>query len=125
MANPKVLIVEDDKLIAHIEQWRLSKLGYDVCGSAGTGIEALNCVAKMRPDIILMDISLEGEMDGIETARQIKKDFNIPVIFVSAHVDGATIERARAIHPEGFIQKPFNDDDLRVAIELGDKKIGF
>jgi len=122
MANPKVLIVEDDKLIAHIEQWRLSKLGYDVCGSAGTGIESLNCVAKMRPDIILMDISLEGEMDGIETARQIKKDFNIPVIFVSAHVDGATIERARAIHPEGFIQKPFNDDDLRVAIELGIKK---
>jgi CheY-like chemotaxis protein len=122
MANPKVLIVEDDRLIAHIEQWRLSKLGYDVCGSAGTGIEALNCVAKMRPDIILMDISLEGEMDGIETARQIKKDFNIPVIFVSAHVDGATIERARAIHPEGFIQKPFNDDDLRVAIELGIKK---
>jgi CheY-like chemotaxis protein len=122
MANPKVLIVEDDKLIVHIEQWRLSKLGYDVCGSAGTGTEALNCVAKMRPDIILMDISLEGEMDGIEAARQIKKDFNIPVIFVSAHVDGATIERARAIHPEGFIQKPFNDDDLRVAIDLGIKK---
>jgi CheY-like chemotaxis protein len=122
MANPKVLIVEDDKLIVHIEQWRLSKLGYDVCGSAGTGTEALNCVAKMRPDIILMDISLEGEMDGIEAARQIKKDFNIPVIFVSAHVDGATIERARAIHPEGFIQKPFNDDDLRVAIKLGIKK---
>jgi two-component system, response regulator PdtaR len=122
MANPKVLIVEDDKLIVYIEQWRLSKLGYDVCGSAGTGIEALNCVAKMRPDIVLMDISLEGEMDGIETARQIKKDFNIPVIFVSAHVDGATIERAKAIHPEGFIQKPFNDDDLRVAIELGIKK---
>jgi two-component system, response regulator PdtaR len=122
MANPKVLIVEDDKLIAHIEQWRLSKLGYDICGSAGTGIEALKCVAKMLPDIILVDIGLEGEMDGIETARQIKKDFNIPVIFVSAHVDGATIERARAIHPEGFIQKPFNDDDLRVAIELGIKK---
>jgi CheY-like chemotaxis protein len=122
MVNPKVLIVEDDKLIVYIEQWRLSKLGYEVCGSAGTGIEALNCVAKMRPDIVLMDISLEGEMDGIETARQIKKNFNIPVIFVSAHVDGATIERARAIHPDGFIQKPFNDDDLRVAIELGIKK---
>jgi len=122
MVNPKVLIVEDDKLIVYIEQWRLSKLGYEVCGSAGTGIEALNCVAKMRPDIVLMDISLEGEMDGIETARQIKKNFNIPVIFVSAHVDGATIERARAIHPGGFIQKPFNDDDLRVAIELGIKK---
>jgi two-component system, response regulator PdtaR len=119
MASPKVLIVEDDKLIAHIEHWRLSKLGYDVCGSAGTGIEGLNCVASNRPDIIHMDISLEGKMDGIEIARQIKKDFKIPIIFVPAHVDGATIERARAIRPEGFIQKPFNDDDLRVAIELG------
>lgn len=75
MASPKVLIVEDDKLTAHIEHWRLSKLGYDVCGSAGTGIEAMNCVKNMRPDIILMDISLEGKMDGIEIAGQIKKGF--------------------------------------------------
>jgi CheY-like chemotaxis protein len=122
MANLKVLIVEDDKLIAHIEQWRLLKLGYDVCGSAGTGTEALNCVAEMQPDIVLIDISLEGAIDGIETARQIKEDFNIPVIFVSAHVDGATIERAKAIHPDGFIKKPFDDDDLRIAVELGIKK---
>jgi two-component system, response regulator PdtaR len=122
MANPKVLIVEDDKLIAHIEQWRLLKLGYDVCGSAGTGTEALNCVAKMRPDVVLIDISLKGEIDGIETALKIKKDFNIPIIFVSAHFDGATIDRAKAIHPEGFIKKPFDDNDLRIAIELGLKK---
>jgi CheY-like chemotaxis protein len=122
MVNPKVLIVEDDKLIAHIEQWRLIKLGYDVCGSARTGTEALNCVAKMRPDVVLIDISLEGEIDGIETALKIKKDFNIPVIFVSAHFDGATIDRAKAIHPEGFIKKPFDDNDLRIAIELGLKK---
>jgi len=122
MANPKVLIVEDDKLIVYIQQWRLSKLGYDVCGSVGTGEEALNYVARMQPDIVLVDISLEGKIDGIETARQIKKDFNIPVIFISAHVDGATIDRAKAIRPDGFIKKPFDDDDLRVAIELGIKK---
>ena len=76
----------------------------------------------MRPDVVLIDISLEGEIDGIETALRIKKDFNIPVIFVSAHFDGATIDRARAIHTEGFIKKPFNDDDLRVALEFGIKK---
>ena len=79
----------------------------------------------MRPDIVLIDIRLKGEIDGIETALKIKKDFNIPVIFVSAHFDGATLDRARAIHPGGFIKKPFDDDDLRVAIELGIKKYVF
>ena len=122
MTNPKVLIVEDDKIIVFIEQWRLSKLGYDICGSAATGEEAMNCVANMRPDLVLMDINLEGEIDGIETAARIKKDYNIPIIFVSAYFDEATIARAKAINPEGFLRKPFDDDDLRIAIELGLKK---
>jgi CheY-like chemotaxis protein len=122
MANPKVLIVEDDKIIVYIEKWRLSKLGYDICGSAGTGAEAMNCVANMRPDVVLMDINLEGEIDGIETAGRIKKDFNIPVIFVSGYFDEATIARAKAINPDGFLRKPFDDDDQRIAIELGLKK---
>ena len=122
MAQPKVLIVEDDKIIVDIEQWRLTKLGYDICGSAATGAEAMNCVATMRPDIVLMDIHLEGEIDGIETAGRIKEEFDIPVIFVSAHIDEATISRAKAIHPDGFLRKPFDDDDLRIALELGLKK---
>jgi len=122
MANQKVLIVEDDTIIAYIEQWRLLKLGYEVCGSATTGADAMNCIAKMQPDIVLMDINLGGEIDGIETAGRIKKDFNIPVIFVSAHIDKATISRAKAINPDGFLRKPFDDDDLRIALELGLKK---
>jgi CheY-like chemotaxis protein len=122
MANPKVLVVEDDEVILNIEKWRLSKLGFDVCGTAGTGAEALERVAKMRPDIVLMDISLNGEMDGIETAGRIKKDFNIPVIFVTAHTGGEILVRAKTINPDGFIKKPFDDDDLRIAIELGLKK---
>lgn len=122
MANPKVLVVEDDDVILSIERWRLSNLGYEICGSAGTGAEAMECVAKMQPDIVLMDISLKGAMDGIETAGQIKKNFNIPVIFVSSHTDGEIIARAKAVNPDGFIKKPFEDDDLRVAIELGLKK---
>jgi CheY-like chemotaxis protein len=122
MTNPKVLIVEDDIVLVNITKWRLSKLGYDVCGSAGTGADAMNCVAKMRPDIVLMDINLQGEIDGIETAGRIKKNFNIPVIFVSAYIDEATISRAKAVHPDGFIKKPFDDDSLRIAIELGLKK---
>ena len=122
MANPKVLIVEDDTIIVNVVQWRLSKIGYDVCGSVGTGADAMDMVEKMRPDIVLMDITLMGEIDGIETAGRIKKNFNIPVIFVSAYIDEATLSRAKAINPDGFIKKPFEDDDLRIAIELGLKK---
>ncbi len=122
MTAPKVLVVEDDNVILSIEKWRLSKLGYEICGSAGTGAEALECVAQMQPDIVLMDITLKGAMDGIETAGQIKKNFNIPVIFVSSHTEGEIISRAKAVNPDGFIKKPFDDESLRIAIELGLKK---
>jgi two-component system, response regulator PdtaR len=122
MAIRKVLIVEDDNVILSIEKWRLSNLGYEICGSAGTGAEAMEYVAHMQPDIVLMDITLNGVMDGIETAGQIKKNFNIPVIFVSSHSDGEILSRARAVNPDGFIKKPFDDDSLRIAIELALKK---
>jgi CheY-like chemotaxis protein len=122
MANPRVLVVEDDTVILSIEKWRLSNLGFDVCGSAATGADALDCVANMRPDIVLMDITLKGEIDGIETASRIKKNFSIPVIFVSSHTDEEILSRAKAVNPDGFIKKPFDDDDLRIAIELGLKK---
>jgi two-component system, response regulator PdtaR len=122
MVKPKVLVVEDDEVILTIEKWRLSKLGFEICGEARTGADALACAAKMQPDIVLMDISLNGEMDGIETARRIKKDLNIPVIFVTAHTHGDILTRAKAVNPDGFIKKPFDDDDLRIAIELGLKK---
>jgi CheY-like chemotaxis protein len=123
MANPKVLVVEDDEVILGIEKLWLSKLGFDVCGSAGTGAEALDCVAKMQPDIVLMDIGLNGEMDGIEAAGQIKKNSDIPVIFVTAHTGGEILSRAKAVNPDGFVKKPFDDDDLRIAIELGLKPL--
>jgi len=123
MANPKVLVVEDDEVILSIEKWRLSKLGFEVCGSAGTGAEALDCVAKMQPDIVLMDIGLDGDMDGIEAAGHIKKNSTIPVIFVTAHTGGEILSRAKAVNPDGFVKKPFDDDDLRIAIELGLKPL--
>jgi CheY-like chemotaxis protein len=122
MTNPKVLIVEDDTVIASIAKWRLVKLGYDVCGSTTSGADALSCIPKTQPDIVLMDINLKGEIDGIETAGRIKKEFNIPVIFASSHTDEETISRAKRIDPDGFVKKPFDDDDLRIALELGLKK---
>jgi CheY-like chemotaxis protein len=92
------------------------------CGREETGAGALDSVVRKQPDLVLMDINLKGEMDGIEAARQIRKDFDIPVIFLTSHSDGNTLRRAKEIHPDGFITKPFSDDDLRVAIELALKK---
>ena len=118
MGGKSVLLVEDDDIIAKIADWRLKNLGYQVCGRAASGAEAMELVVKYRPDVVLMDINLRGELDGIETARMIKKGFSIPVIFVTSHSDGPTVERARESKPDGFIIKPFDDNDLRVAIEL-------
>ena len=122
MAGESVRIVEDDDIIARVEEWRLKNLGYGVSGRARTGAEAMELVGKSTPDLVLMDINLKGDIDGIETAKLIKKGFNIPVIYVTSHSDGPTLERAKATRPDGFINKPFDDKDLRVAIELAMKK---
>jgi CheY-like chemotaxis protein len=122
MTGISVLIVEDDDILARVEDWRLKNLGYMVSGRAATGAEAMEVVVNKKPDIVLMDINIRGNMDGIETAKMIKKGFNIPVIYVTSHSDGATLERAKATQPDGFIVKPFEDNDLRVAIELALRK---
>ena len=122
MSDVCVLLVEDDNIIAKVAEWRLKNLGYSLCGRATTGAEAMELVVKNKPDIVLMDINIKGDIDGIETARMIKKGFNIPVIYVTSHSDGPTLERAKETHPDGFIMKPFEDNDLRVAIELALRK---
>ena len=118
MSGEKILIVEDDDIIARIEDWRLKNLGYTVCGRATNGAEAMELVVNKKPDVVLMDINIKGDIDGIETARMIKKGFNIPVIYVTSHSDGATLVRAKETKPDGFILKPFEDNDLRIAIEF-------
>ncbi len=118
MTGASVLIVEDDEILAQVEDWRLKNLGYLVSGRAATGAEAMEVVMNKRPDVVLMDINIRGTMDGIETALMIKKGFDIPVVYMSSHPDDVTVERAKATKPEGFIVKPFHDRDLRVAIEL-------
>jgi two-component system, response regulator PdtaR len=118
----KILLVEDDDIIAKVEDWRLKNLGYEVAGRATSGAEAMELVVKTRPDLVLMDINIKGELDGIETAKMIKKGFSIPVVYVTSHSDGPTLDRAKATMPDGFIVKPFEDNDLRIAIELALKK---
>ncbi len=88
MSNGTILLVEDDDIIAKVEDWRLKNLGYEVCGRATTSTEAMELVAKHKPDVVLMDINIKGDIDGIETAKMIKKEFNIPVIYVTSHSDG-------------------------------------
>jgi CheY-like chemotaxis protein len=122
LSEVSVLIVEDDKIIAQIADWRLKNLGYRVCGRATTGAEAMELVGKQKPDIVLMDINIKGDIDGIETAKMIKKEFSIPVVYVTSHSEGPTLKRAKETKPDGFILKPFEDNDLRVAIELALKK---
>jgi CheY-like chemotaxis protein len=122
MAGESILLVEDDDIIARVEDWRLKNLGYAVCGRATTGAEAMELVVNKKPDLVLMDINIKGNIDGIETAKMIRKGFNIPVIYVTSQSDGATLKRAKETKPDGFIIKPFDDNDLRVAIELALKK---
>ncbi len=118
MSKGAILVVEDDDIIARVLDWRLHNLGYTVSGRASTGAEAMEMVVQNRPDLVLMDINIQGDIDGIETASMIKKGFSIPVVYVTSHSDGPTLERAKATKPDGFIIKPFGDDDLRVAIDL-------
>ncbi len=122
MSGEKILLVEDDDVIAKVEDWRLKNLGYSVCGRATNGAEAMELVVKTKPDLVLMDINIKGDVDGIETAKMIKSGFKIPVVYVTSHSDGHTLERAKETRPDGFIVKPFDDNDLRVAIELALKK---
>lgn len=122
MVNNCILVVEDDDIIARVIDWRLKNLGYTVCGRASTGAEAMELVVKHKPALVLMDINIKGDIDGIDTAGMIKKGFNIPVVYVTSHFDGPILERAKATKPDGFIIKPFEDNDLRVAIELALKK---
>ncbi len=122
MSGEKILLVEDDDVIAKVADWRLKNLGYTVCGRATTSTEALDLVVSAMPDLVLMDINIRGDIDGIETARMIKKGFNIPIVYLTSHSDGPTLERAKETKPDGFIIKPFVDNDLRVAIELALKK---
>jgi CheY-like chemotaxis protein len=122
MSKMSVLLVEDDNVLAKIAETRLQNLGYDLCGRATTAAEAMTIVVNNKPDIVLMDITIKGDIDGIDAANMIKKGFNIPVVFLTSHSDDALLKRAKATNPDGFITKPYTDDNLRVAIKLALKK---
>ncbi len=113
-----ILIVEDEEIVALDIACQLERLGYRVTGTARTGEDACRAVADARPDLVLMDISIEGEMDGVATAERIRQSTPIPVVFLTAYSDGKTLARAREVEPYGYIVKPFDQRDLQTAIEI-------
>ena len=114
----KILIVEDEGIVALDLQERLEYLGYEVCGIADTAKNALRLSAKYSPNLVLMDIVLKGERDGISAAKQIYDLFEIPVVFLTAYADEKTLMRAKQSNPHGYIVKPFNIQMLQSNIEM-------
>jgi len=118
MSQISVLIVEDEVIVAENLSSKLEKLGYTVIGMAINGHEAVEMVLAHRPQLVLMDIKLQGELDGIATVEKIKKHLDIPVIYLTAHSDPNTLSRAKISKPYGYVLKPFDERDLATQIEL-------
>jgi len=116
--NNTLLIIEDEMIIAANISLQLTHLGYEVIGIISKSKEVLQHLSKQTPDIILMDINLKGELDGIEVATLIQKEYKIPIIYLTANSDENHFERAKATNPYAFISKPFKKLDLQRAIEL-------
>lgn len=118
MSKGTILIVEDEPIVAQDIQNNLIAIGFTVCGQARTGEEALSLARKFRPDLVLMDIKLEGEMDGTEAAERIKEELGLPIVFLTAYLDELTIRQAKLSEPFGYLIKPFREKELQSTIEI-------
>ncbi|MBF0465210.1 MAG: response regulator [Nitrospirae bacterium] len=114
----KILIVEDEIVVGRDIEIKLKKAGYGVSDICSTGEKAIEKVGQFMPDLVLMDITLAGEMDGIEAAKQIGELYQIPIVYLTAHSDLATLDRAKITEPFGYIVKPFNVRDLIITIAM-------
>jgi signal transduction histidine kinase len=117
-APTRILIVEDESIVAFNLQQRLMQLGYDVPHVAVSGQESLDLVSQSPPDLVLMDIHIEGEMDGIEVAARLNESHPVPVIYLTAYSEDSTLERARKTRPYGYLIKPFSERELHATIQM-------
>ncbi len=124
MAKTSILVVEDEAIVAKDIQNSLKKLGYNVPSMENTGEDAIESAGKYRPDLVLMDIMLKGQISGIDAAEQIKRRYEIPVIFLTAYADESTLSKAKVTEPYGYIIKPFKEIDLHTSIEMALYKHG-
>ena len=118
MNQSRILVVEDEAIVTMEIEERLAAMGYKVAGIVSSGEQALNLAREQRPDLVLMDIRLDGDMDGISATEEIRKQFQVPVIFLTAYSEDSTLERAKRAEPYGYLLKPFDDRELRSTIEI-------
>lgn len=118
MLNEKIMIVEDEKIVAEDIRESVEKIGYTACAVVSMGEEAVKKAGELLPDLVLMDIMLKGGTDGIEAAGQINSLFNIPVVYLTAYADDYNLQRAKITEPYGYILKPFEERELHIAIEI-------
>jgi PAS domain S-box-containing protein len=116
--QPSILVVENEVVVALDIQGRLRRLGYRVAGMATSGEDALAMVPTVRPDLVLMDIALDTDMDGVETATAMREQFHIPVVFLTAYSNSEMLDRVRLSKPYAYLLKPFEEPELHVAIEI-------
>jgi PAS domain S-box-containing protein len=118
MSRATLLIVEDEEIVVADLASKLDRLGYSVSGSTARGEEAVSLARQSRPDLVLMDIQLKGRMDGIEAAEQLRRECDLPVVYLTAHSDRTTLQRAKLTEPFGYILKPFEELELETHIEM-------
>jgi len=118
MTQARILVVEDESIVALDIQDRLKSLGYDVPATVASGERAVEQAGALRPDLVLMDIRLQGRMDGVEAADLIRQRFGIPVIYLTANADHPTVQRAKVTEPFGYVIKPFEERELHTTIEV-------
>ncbi len=117
-SSPRVLVVEDEAIVALDIRSQLEQLGYVVVGTAATAGQACRLADELQPDLVMMDIHLQGEADGIDAAAEIRRRRPVPVVFLTAYADSDTVARAKGVEPYGYLVKPFNESDLRTTIEI-------
>ncbi len=118
MAKARVLVVEDEGIVARDIAMTLKSLGYAVPAITSSGEEAVKQAGEVHPDLVLMDIRLKGDMDGIQAAEEIRTRFSIPVVYLTAYADNNTLQRAKITEPYGYILKPFQERELYTSIEI-------
>jgi len=117
-AAKRVMVVEDESVISLDIKTSLMRLGYSIAGVAASGDIALRKIRESRPDVILMDIHLKGEMTGIDVSEQVRSELQIPIVFLTANADSSTFKEANQTDPYGYLLKPFEEKELGIAIEI-------
>ena len=118
MSRTRILIVEDEPIVSRDIQDTIVSFGYEVAATASSGEEAVKKAAEWTPDLVLMDIVLKGDMDGVEAAACIQAQRNVLVVYMSAHSEIEILDRAKLICPYGYVMKPFTERELAMAIEV-------